>query len=277
MPQFLSFIRFFREYLVLVLLVSLSIVLIAHSDSASVRALRSVAIAAFASFQATPAYISGQFTGSRGEEQLQEINLRLLEEVMELRGMRRENGELRSLVSFKQQSAWRLIPAEVVGKNFAPGQQTITLNVGSSDSVAPRMPVITQKGLVGRVIATSPGYCVVQLAVNRDFRATARIIRSRTDGIIAYKDGEMLLLQNVWKTSDIIAGDTVVTSELSNTFPSGIPIGIVKRIGPDERGVFSKIDVIPNVYFSGLERVFVIPFIGSEERRALEQNEAVPR
>jgi rod shape-determining protein MreC len=167
------------------------------------------------------------------------------------------------------------VPAEVVGKSFIPGQQTITLNIGSNDSVDVRMSVIAQGGLVGRVIATSSHFSVVQLAVNRDFRATAKILRSRTDGIIAYKDGSTLLLQNVWKTSDIVAGDTVVTSELSNTFPAGIPIGIVRTIGPDERGVFSKIEIIPNVDFSALERVFVVRHRGSEERRTLEQQQGV--
>ena len=273
MRPFLSFIRSFREYFVFTALAALSIILISRSDSAAVQSLRSVSITIFATFQTTPTWIAAQFSRARSEESLQELNLRLLEEVMELRGMRRENSELRSLVEFKQHAPWRLLPAEVVGKNFAPGQQTITLNVGSDDSADVRMPVIAQGGLVGRVIAASPHYCVVQLAVNRDFRATAKIVRSRTDGIIAYKDGTSLLLQNVWKTSDIIAGDTVVTSELSNTFPPGIPIGIVRAIGPDERGVFSKIEVLPNVDFSALERVFVVRYLGSEERRSLERPE----
>lgn len=277
MRPLLSFIRSFREYLVFTALASLSIILISRSDSAAVQSLRSVSITVFATFQTTPTWIAAQFSASRSEESLQELNLRLLEEVMELRGMRRENSELRNLVEFKQHAPWRLLPAEVVGKNFVPGQQTITLNIGSADSVDVRMPVIAQGGLVGRIIAVSSHYCVVQLAVNRDFRATAKIVRSRTDGIIAYKDGTSLLLQNVWKTSDIIAGDTVVTSELSNMFPPGIPVGIVKDIGPDERGVFSKIVVVPNVDFSALERVFVVRYLGSAERRSLEQQEPVQR
>jgi rod shape-determining protein MreC len=276
MMRVTAFLRSFREYLALAALSALSIVLIVHNDSAPVAMLRSTTLAVVASLRSAPSRIAGRLAPSGSEQQLQEINLGLLEEIMQLRRLRRENEELRALLSFRSQQPWSLQPAEIVGKQFALGLQTLTLNTGSDDSISVRMPVISERGLVGNVLATSTHYAIVQILLNRDVRVTAKINRSRIDGIIAWSEGDMLQFQNVWKTADVLVGDTVVTSEYSNTYPPDIPIGIVTSLGPDKRGQYSRIDVRPNVRFASLERVFVLRARGNPERAALEQQHASP-
>jgi rod shape-determining protein MreC len=146
----------------------------------------------------------------------------------------------------------------------------ITLNAGSDDSIAVNMPVINEDGLVGKIIATSGQYSIAQLALHRDFRATAKTIRSRIDGFIAWDEGDGLLLQNVSKTADVIPGDTVVTSEYSNIFPPEVMVGVIRSIGPGT-GSSSRIEVEPRVNFAALERVFIIRYRSSPEREHLEK------
>ncbi|MFA6232573.1 MAG: rod shape-determining protein MreC [Bacteroidota bacterium] len=200
---------------------------------------------------------------------------------MQLRRLRQENMELRRKIGLRDRSNWPLVPAEIVGKNLSLGQNMITLDVGENDSVAVNMPVINEDGLVGKIVATSGSYSIAMLALHRDFRATAKIKRSRIDGIIAWKVGETLVLQNVWKTADAIPGDTVVTSEYSNLFPPEIMIGVIRTIGPGEGGLFSRIDIEPRVNFSAIERVFVVryrrePLRARLEKRIFPESESAP-
>lgn len=271
MQQFLALFRLFREYIVVTVLASISIVLIAGSDAAPIRVLRSGAIAVFASIQSTTSLFSSSFSARYENESLRDVNMGLMEEVMQLRRLRLENTELRRMLDFTTRSSSPLLAAEVVGRTYTLGQSTVTINRGESDSVRINMPVITEQGLVGKVIGTSAHFAVVQLAVNREFRASAKVQRSRVDGIIAWNDGNALKLQNIWKTADVVVGDTIVTSEMSNTYPAEIPIGTIMSIGPGEGGLFSHIDVRPSVIFSALERVFVVRFSHDQEREDLER------
>jgi len=267
----LGFLRAFREYIVFVILASLSMLLITNSDGAPVRVLRSFSILIFASVQSGSTWAADIFSPGTDEDALRNVNVSLLEEVMRLRRLQQENIELRRKIGFRERSLYPLVAAEIVGKNLALGQNMVTLDVGENDSVRVNMPIINEDGLVGKIVATSARYSIGMLALHRDFRATAKVKRSRVDGIIAYTAGEMLRLQNIWKTADVLPGDTIVTSEYSNVFPPEILIGTIASIGPGEGGLFSQIDVQPRVNFPALERVFVVLFAGNRERREIEE------
>lgn len=276
-----GFIRVFREYITLAALAGLSIVLIANSDSVPVQVLRSYSLISLAALQSSSNWIATIFSSKQDSEALRDVNVSLMEEVMQLRRLRQENMELRRKIGLRDRSNWPLVPAEIVGKNLSLGQNMITLDVGENDSVAVNMPVINEDGLVGKIVATSGSYSIAMLALHRDFRATAKIKRSRIDGIIAWKVGETLVLQNVWKTADAIPGDTVVTSEYSNLFPPEIMIGVIRTIGPGEGGLFSRIDIEPRVNFSAIERVFVVryrrePLRARLEKRIFPESESAP-
>lgn len=271
MQRLLRLLESLRDYLVAAGLSLVSIVLIANSDGPQVQVLRAGALAVFASAQTPTSWLASLFTARDEIRTMRTINMELMEEVMQLRRLKQENDELRSMVGFSQRSQHPLVPAEIVGKSTAPGQSTVTLNVGSDDGVATGMPVVHERGLVGKVISTSGGYSIVQLATSKTFRATAKIARTRVDGIIGWESGASLLLFNVLKTADVVPGDTIVTSEYSNTFPAEIPIGVVLSIGPGERGIFSRIDIRPGVEFERLERVFVIRYTRKPGQDELEQ------
>jgi rod shape-determining protein MreC len=274
MQLLLAFIRTFREYIVFVTLAALSMLLMTNSDSAPVRVFRSVSIILFATVQSGSTWAADVISPRTDENTLRDVNVALLEEVMRLRGLQQENIELRRNIGLRERSPFPLVAAEIVGKNLALGQNMITLDVGEKDSIRVNMPIISEAGLVGKVIATSSSYSIGMLALHRDFRTPAKIKRSRVDGIIAYQSGATLRLQNIWKTADVIKGDTIVTSEYSNVFPPEILIGVVTGIGPGEGGLFSQIDIQPLADFPSLERVFVVLRKSDPERVKLELSKA---
>jgi rod shape-determining protein MreC len=202
---------------------------------------------------------------------LREINVTLTDEVSRLREAQIENARLRDMLGIKRSTSYSMITTKIVEKSLHLMRNTITIDAGEADGVRQDMPLVSERGLVGKVIATSEHYSVGQLLLNKDFRASAKDSRSRVDGIIRWEGGEYLLLKNVPKTFDVQPGDTVITSSYSSTFPPNIEIGRVANVS-DERGtLFKRIEVISGVDFIKLEEVFVIKSLPDSARESFEK------
>jgi rod shape-determining protein MreC len=137
------------------------------------------------------------------------------------------------------------------------------------------MPIVSEAGLVGRVVATGGRYAVGQILLNKEFRASAKLQRSRVDGILIWDGGPYVQLKNVAKTLDVKVGDVVVTSEYSSIFPAGIKIGVVSSTSQSPGALFQTVEITPSVDFSRLETVFVVMQLPDSSRLALDQR--IPR
>ena len=269
LQRFYQYLFQFREYVLLVVLVSVSLVLLVANDNTQVRRIRSLTVGTLGVVQQTFSFIPNISTLQRENEVLRSVNVNLADEVNQLREARLENIRLRALLALRETSSVKLTGAKVVSKNLNLLRNALTLNVGMKDSVKVGNPIVTGEGLVGRITAVSGSYSIGQLIVNIDFRASAKVQRSRVDGIIAW-DGKTLLLKNVAKTLDVKKGDAVITSEYSNAFPPGIKVGIVSAVSEIPNSLFQRIEVIPTVDLTQTEEVFVMDFVPSLDRMALE-------
>jgi rod shape-determining protein MreC len=271
MQRLIDILLIFKEYFVLALLIIISTILLSLNDNAQMRAVRSYTVGFIGFAQDMLATVPNVFELRRENAVLRQLNVNLSDEVSRLREARLENLRLRGLLAFKEESPFRLVAADVVGKSFHLLRNTITLNVGTAESVRVDMPIISESGLVGKVIATSAGYCVGQLMFNKDFRASAKVQRSRVDGIIAWEGGDILRLKNVAKMQDVREGDVITTSEYSNIFPNNIKIGYISKISQGAGTLFKEIEVTPSADLLGLEQVFVIMAAPDSQRVALER------
>jgi len=271
MQRLINIILLFKEYFVLTLLIIFSLILLGSNDNVQIRAFRSYTVSFLGIFQDALSIIPNVFELKRENEILRQLNVNLSDEVNRLREARLENIRLRSMLGLKEHGDIKLVTADIVGKSLHLLRNTVTLNAGENGGVRSDMPIISEKGLVGKLIATSARYSIGQLMLNKDFRASARIQRSRIDGIIAWDGGEVLKLKNVSKTQDVREGDIVTTSEYSNLFPADIKIGFVSRVSEKTGSLFKDIDVTPSVDFSSLEQVFIVITEIDSERVALEK------
>src|SRR5689334_19520146 len=244
MQRFVNIVIFFKEYLALALLIVVSLILLGANDNRQIRVIRSYTVGLVGFFQGAVSVIPNVFEIRHENEVLRQLNVNLSDEVNRLREARLENIRLRTLMGLKEERQFSLIPADVVGKSLHLLRNTITLNVGESDSVRNDMPIVSETGLVGRVLMTSQHYAIGQLVINKDFRASAKIQRSRVDGIIAWDGGEFLKLNNVSKTQDVKEGDVVMTSEYSNLFPRDIKIGAVAKVTEKAGNLFKDVDIL---------------------------------
>jgi len=260
----------FREYAILSVFVAASLLLIAMNDNPQIRQIRAIATVVFGGVQEELSFIP-TFLGLRVEnELLHHINVELADETQRLREAKLENLHLRQMLGLKVQSPYKLIAAHVVNKNLTLLRNTITVNVGSNDSVQLNMPVVNDGGLIGIVTTVTKHYSIINILLNTDFRASGKVQRSRIDGIVLW-DGKTLSLKNVPKMRDVKVGDVVTTSEYSNTFPSDIRIGLISEVGEQPGSLFKSITIEPGVDFVKLETVFVMAFAQDKERVELEQ------
>ena len=265
-----EFLFLFKEYLVAGVLLAVSVALLALNDDTQIRTIRTVTVVAVGALQDALGIIPNYFDLRHENRVLRELNVTLADEVNRLREARLENLRLRQLLGLKERGQFGFVAANVIGKNLQLLRNTVTLDAGERSGVKMDMPIVTENGLAGKIVATSTGYAVAQILFNKEIRVSAKIERSRVGGIIRWDGGSMLALQDVAKTLDVQTGDVIITSEYSSFFPPGIRIGVVTAARGAEGSLFQSIEVKPAVDFSRLEEVFVITTVPDSERIALE-------
>ena len=260
----------FREYAILAVLIIVSFVLMAMNDNPQIKQIRAISTVIFGGMQEQLSFIPTYFGLKAENELLHHINIELADQAQRLREAKLENLRLRQLLGLKDQLPYRLIAARIVNKNLTLLRNTITINIGSSDSIQQYMPVVSDGGLIGIVTAVTKHYSTVNILLNTEFRVSGKVQRSRVDGIVMW-DGKMLSLKNVPKMRDVKVGDVVTTSEYSNTFPPDIRIGLVSDVREQPSALFKSITIEPGIDFVKLETVFVMAYAQDKERVELEQ------
>ena len=265
-----EFAVLFKDYVVFIVFLGAALGLLAVNDNAQIRTIRSLTVVSFGLLQDAFSVVPNYFDLRRDNRVLRELNLTLSDEVNRLREAKLENLRLRLLLELKEKRQYAYVAANVIGKNTQLLRNTITLDVGEGNGVRTNMPVVTDNGLAGKVVATGGRYAVAQILLHKDIRVSAKIQRSRVDGIVRWDGGATLMLHNVAKALDVRAGDVVITSEYSSLFPPGIRIGVVTKTRPVEGSLFQAVEIAPGVDFGRMEEVFVITTLPDTARAALE-------
>jgi rod shape-determining protein MreC len=270
MQRLFGVVRSLREYLVFSLLILVSLLLLSANDNPQLREVRAYTVGFIGFVQDALSVIPNVFQLQRENEILRQLNVNLADEVSRLREARLENLRLKEMLGLRESSPYPILAADVVAKSTHMLRNTITLNVGEVDGVKADMPIISEAGLVGKITATSSRFSVGQLMFNKDFRASAKVERSRVDGIIAWDGGEFVRLKNVPKKQDVVQGDIVVTSEYSNVFPPRVRIGRVVHVEEKPASLFKDIDIEPSVDFIRLEQAFIVLITPDTSRTVIE-------
>ena len=271
MKKFGLFIFQIKEYLVLTLAIIISLVLIFSNDNSQIRFLRGIAIGSFGTIQSGFSAIPNIFEIQNENKFLREANIKLSNEIANLKEAKLENIRLTKLLNLKKLNNFGVISGKIVNKSLVQIRNTITINIGENEGAKVNMPVITDDGLVGRIVATSNNYSIAQIILNKELKITVKCQRSRADGILNFDGFQSLTVMNVPKSADVNIGDLFITSEYSNHFPAGIPVGTVTESGNLDN-LFKKVVIKPAVNFETLEEVFVLNYIPDIDKINFEKN-----
>ena len=154
----------------------------------------------------------------------------------------------------------KTIAAEVIAAGETLDFRALTIDKGSRHGLKPDMAVIAPAGVVGRIVATSPGAAQVQLLTDVNAAAGALSERSRAQGIVVGAGDKGFLLDKVSEVADVAVGDVLLTSGIEGIFgiyPKGFTIGRVEKV-TKKGSAYGEITVRPAVDFSSLEVVLVV-------------------
>lgn len=199
---------------------------------------------------------------------LLEENRRLLNSIASLHETEQENIRLRKLLNFDEQFKLHSVVARVIAKDVSTDFRAIRINRGERDGLKRNMAVLTNEGIVGRVLRVTADTADVVTVL--DLLSAVDVInaRSRARGVMEGLTDDVAQLRFTVRTDDIQPGDPLISSGLGGIFPKGIPVGTVVRVEKKQFGISQTVEVKPSVDFSKLEEVLVVTQTDEEKTPA---------
>jgi rod shape-determining protein MreC len=184
---------------------------------------------------------------------------RLQTQVIDLQQQVTETNILSALVDFARANPeYSYKAASVIGRDPSPFLRYVIVNVGSNEGVLPGMPVVTDKGLVGRVAAVIAEAARVQLVTDAASAVDVRLQASNTEAMLEGSVTGELSLNMISQDAVIQTGDVVLTSGLGGTYPPNLLVGQVVSIRKLQSELFQQAAIQPNVDFTRLQFILVI-------------------
>lgn len=217
-------------------------------------------------------------------DSLRQENERLRREIerlqvaqVQLAEVEKENERLRALLNFAQaHPTYQIRGAGVVGMVIGRDPSVIDrilLNVGELDGIRPGMPVVTNTGLVGRILSVHKTTSVVLPITDPESAVSAIVQSSRLTGIVRGQQRPTLLMRYIPLDTPVQVGDLVLTGGLGSVFPPKIVIGQVVSVQRHDYDLFQQAEIRPTVDFRRLEEVLVLTHFSpnQEIRDVLEE------
>lgn len=197
----------------------------------------------------------------RLKARLDQLEARLLSTGEDLAELKR----LRELVQFPVDLRWHPLAARVLAGRMGPGGvlDSITISRGYVTGARPGTPLVTHKGLVGRVLRSSPHASTALLITDPGSRVAVFGQESRASGILTGRGlGSNLEVDFVQRNASMKEGEILVTSGLDNKFPKGLPVAQVNGVAPSDYTQFMAVTAVPLVDLQHLEEVLLLEKTG---------------
>ncbi len=213
-------------------------------------------------------WISSKFNALTNINEIENENERLKEEVYSLKEevsrfklIEDENKKLSELLRIDAKySEYPKVGARIIAKDTSNWYDVFLINKGSNDGIEKNMIVIASGGLVGKISETGYNYSKVVSIIDDTDSVGAKSLRTDDLGFVRgdFENQGMCKMEYVDSDAEIMKGDEIVTSHLSEIYPPGITIGYVKDIQTDENTITKRALISPTVDFKHLETVLVI-------------------
>lgn len=186
--------------------------------------------------------------------------------------LQQEKYELESLRELyeldEKYASYPKVAARVISKDSNNWYNQFTIDKGSSDGIAVNMNVMAGNGLVG--IVTEVGFNWAKVRTIIDDKSNVSGMSLKTSDLCNIKgnleliDDGLIEIELVDKNADILVGDEIVTSHISDKFLQGILIGYVHSIQIDPNNMTQSGYITPAVSFDSLDTVLVITELKKE-------------
>jgi rod shape-determining protein MreC len=174
--------------------------------------------------------ISDYFALKQDNQRLAEENALLKNQLMAQANQLETMAENDSQYIYSQLD-WEYVPAKIVRLTTHNQHNYLIINKGMRDSIEVDMGVLSHDGVVGIVSAVGEKYSVVVPIIHVGMNLSCRLKSNNCIGRTQWngRQYDEVNLEDISRHVEVVVGDTVVTSGLTNVFPEGILVGVVSE------------------------------------------------
>jgi rod shape-determining protein MreC len=151
---------------------------------------------------------------------------RLSDETARLRG---DNARLRAVLGLRIDPPLPMTTAEIITDSRGPFANSRLADAGVERGVTIGNPVMSEQGLVGRVVGVTRGASRVLLLTDVSSRTPVMVDRTNARAILTGDGGAHPRLSYLRGVDPARIGDRVLTSGDGGVFPRGLPVGVAVR------------------------------------------------
>ena len=185
---------------------------------------------------------------------------------VQLNDLKKDNEKMKEALKLQDTlNEYSLINATVIARNPDTWRDIVTINKGANDGLTPQMSVMSDNGLVGKVLDVNPTSARVALLSNNDntLVRVAAMIQGEKESIYGTLTGfdhekNTLIMSQIQATQEIKVGDKVVTSGLGGVSPSSLYIGTVEEVAMDRFGLYKEVRIKPAADTNDVRYVTVV-------------------
>lgn len=181
-------------------------------------------------FSSITGYIRAGSQNAALREEMELARIRLAE----AEAVKVENRRLKALLGLQDKAIKPVTIARLVGSSATSGRRFAFLGAGSHDGVRPGMPVLSERGVIGRVLET--GRSSARVLLLTDSESVLPVRRAKGD-VVAFAEGRgdgMLRVRLVnLGINPLKPGDLMVTSGAGGYYRPGIAVAVITKTTPD--------------------------------------------
>ena len=163
-------------------------------------------------------------------------NRRLKQQIVDLQAwrdqaiaLRNVNARYEALLGLRVQPEVPMVAARVIAEARGPFSNTRLADTGSEHGVEVGNPVLSERGLIGRVVGVTQGASRVLLLTDIASRTPVLIDRTGARAILTGDGGPTPRLEYLRGQDPARPGDRVLTSGDGGVFPRGLPVGVAVK------------------------------------------------
>lgn len=201
---------------------------------------------------------SAQTENDQLKQRVQELEV----QVQQKEELSKENENLKALLQLKNESNYKVLPAQIIGRDPSLWFDSAIINRGSLDGVKLNMPIVNNGGLIGRVVSVSPITAQINLVTKEKSGLGGVIGALGTSSALGVVSGngkrELLEMGYIPGTIEVQPGEMVYTTGQDGIYPSGLKIGEVVEVKPGSATVTQQILIKPSAKLYAMEEVAVL-------------------
>ncbi|EOL49155.1 rod shape-determining protein MreC [Enterococcus phoeniculicola] len=168
-------------------------------------------------------------------------------------------------------TSYEKVTANVVTRSPDSWQDTLIVDKGSSDGVEVNMAVMSNNGLIGRVIEVNLSSSKIELLTSGNENSNHFPVKVSSKEGDAYgllrtfdEKTQTLIVTQLTGNTKIKEGDVVQTSGLGGNSPADLQIGTVVKVEPDSFGLDRQVFVKPYAEMYDISVVTIIKRLAGE-------------